>query len=105
MRYYPCVCGHLGHMDGACLTPWCGCRSYQPTSDPVTAPAHYTQGGIECKDAIRASMSVEAWRGYCKGNVMKYLWRYEAKGGVEDLRKAQVYLSWLVAALELEEVR
>ena len=64
----------------------------------VTHPAHYTQGGVECIEAIKASMSREAFAGYCKGNAMKYLWRYEHKGGVEDLKKAQVYLGWLIEA-------
>ena len=64
----------------------------------VTHPTHYTQGGIECIEAIRASMSREAFAGYCKGNAMKYLWRYAHKGGVEDLHKASVYLDWLIEA-------
>lgn len=66
------------------------------THDNVSHPAHYTKGGIECIDAIRASMSAEAFSGYCKGNVMKYIYRYEDKGGVEDLKKARVYLNWLI---------
>lgn len=61
----------------------------------ATSPEHY-KGEIECVDAIRASMTPEAFRGYLKGNVMKYLWRYEKKGGVEDLMKARVYLNWLI---------
>ena len=61
----------------------------------ATSPDHY-KGEIECVDAIRASMTPEAFRGYLKGNVMKYLWRYEKKGGVEDLMKARVYLNWLI---------
>ena len=68
--------------------------------DPVEHPAHYCKGGIECIDAIRASMSKDAFAGYCKGNVQKYLWRYEAKGGVESLKKAQVYLNWLIETEE-----
>lgn len=64
--------------------------------DAVNHPAHYCRGGIECIDAIRASMSREAFAGYCKGNCLKYLWRYDAKDGVESLRKAQVYLGWLI---------
>lgn len=65
-------------------------------ADAVHHPAHYCRGGIECIDAIRASMSKEAFAGYCKGNCLKYLWRYDAKGGVESLKKAQVYLGWLI---------
>lgn len=64
--------------------------------DPVMKPSHYNKGGVECIDAIRASMSLEAFAGYCKGNVMKYIFRYENKGRGEDLRKAAVYLQWLI---------
>lgn len=67
-------------------------------SDNVNHPAHYTQGGIECIEAIKASMSREAFCGYLKGNALKYIWRYSQKGGVEDLRKAAVYLNWLIEA-------
>ena len=41
-------------------------------------------------------MSPEAFNGYCKGNVLKYIFRYEEKGGYEDLQKARVYLNWLI---------
>lgn len=58
-------------------------------------PDHY-KGAVECIDAIRSSMSQEAYRGYIKGNILKYVWRYEKKGLIEDLRKAQVYLNWLI---------
>jgi len=58
-------------------------------------PDHY-KGAVECIDAIKASMSQEAFRGYLKGNIIKYSWRYEKKGLIEDLRKAQVYLNWLI---------
>ena len=63
---------------------------------------HYKQGGIECIDAIKASMSAEQFKGFCKGNVIKYLWRYEHKGGKEDLKKAWDYLGWLVTAVSEE---
>ena len=65
--------------------------------DQVNHPNHYTQGGIECIEAMEAAMSPEAFRGYCKGNVIKYLWRYESKGNpVQDLLKAQWYLERLI---------
>ena len=41
--------------------------------EAVEHPAHYTQGGIECIDAIEAAMPPEAYRGYLEGNVIKYL--------------------------------
>lgn len=68
--------------------------------DDVQHPNHYCKGGIECIDAIKASMTPEAYKGYLKGNCLKYLWRYEAKGGVESLRKAGVYLNWLITEAE-----
>ena len=61
-------------------------------SNPVTHPDHYTAGDIECIDAIRASMTPAEYRGYLKGNILKYLWRYDRKGGVQDLDKATWYL-------------
>lgn len=69
-------------------------------NDPVNHPNHYCKGGVECIDAIRASMTTEAFAGYCKGNVMKYIFRYEDKNGVEDLKKAAVYLNWMIDAEE-----
>ena len=52
---------------------------------------------LECIDAIKASMSPEAFQGYLKGNIIKYSWRYADKDNPkEDLAKAQVYLGWLM---------
>jgi len=64
--------------------------------DMVGAPKHYNTGNIECIDAIEESMSSVAFKGYLKGNCMKYLWRYDYKGkSVEDLQKAGWYLNKL----------
>ena len=57
-------------------------------SDNVNHPSHYAKGGVECIDAIKSSMTPEAFAGFCKGNVIKYVFRYENKGGVQDLQKA-----------------
>ena len=69
--------------------------------DPVNSPNHYLAGSIECIDAIEASASsADAFRGYCKGNVQKYLWRMENKGKPkEDALKAQWYLNKLISKL------
>ena len=64
--------------------------------NPVTQPDHYNKGAIEAIEAIKASMHPQEYKGYLKGNCLKYLWRYEYKNGVEDLRKARVYLEWLI---------
>ena len=69
--------------------------------DPVEQPDHYNKGAIEAIEAIKASMHPQEYKGYLKGNCLKYLWRYEYKNGVEDLRKARVYLEWLIKEVAL----
>jgi hypothetical protein len=64
------------------------------TSDPIN-PSHYKQGGIECIEAIKAALG-EGFPDYLRGNVMKYLWRYKEKGGVDDLKKSAWYLDRLI---------
>ena len=66
------------------------------STDPVTKPAHYQRAGIETIDYIRATLDGPGFEAYCIGNVLKYVSRYREKGGVEDLRKAQVYLGWAI---------
>ena len=69
--------------------------------DPVNAPSHYTQHGIETIDAIEGSMSEECFKGFLMGNVIKYVTRYEHKGKpVEDLNKAIYYLTRLRDTVE-----
>ncbi len=71
--------------------------------DPVKNPSHYNTGNIECIDAIEESMSSVAFKGYLKGNCMKYLWRYDYKGKqVQDLQKAGWYLNKLTAIVTEE---
>lgn len=69
-------------------------------ADTVNHPSHYTQGGIECIDAITAATvgktGIEA---VCVANVVKYLWRYEEKNGLEDVKKARWYLERLISEL------
>lgn len=73
----------------------------QDTHDPVAQPDHYNKGAIEAIEAIKASMHPQEYKGYLKGNCLKYLWRYEYKNGIEDLRKARVYLEWLIKEVAL----
>lgn len=68
-------------------------EAVERSPDMVNHPPHYKQGDIECIDAIKAALTPEEYRGYCKGNALKYVWRELHKGGVESLRKAQWYLS------------
>ena len=66
--------------------------------DMVNSPSHYTYGKVECIEGIQESMTPEAFKGYCKGACLKYLWRYERKDKpLEDLKKAEWYLARLIA--------
>ena len=72
----------------------------QKADDAVNAPNHYTVGGIETIDYIRAKLTADELRGYFLGNLLKYLSRAKHKDGLQDYKKAQVYLNWLI---ELEQ--
>ena len=68
--------------------------------DKVNHPSHYTFGEIEVIDYIRDKMTSDEFQGYCMGNILKYVSRHKHKAGVEDLKKAQVYLGWLIESEE-----
>lgn len=68
--------------------------------DSVNHPSHYADKGIEVIDYIRDTLPESGFVDYCIGNVIKYVSRWRKKGGVEDLRKAQVYLGWAVEKAE-----
>lgn len=69
--------------------------------DVVNHPSHYTKGNIECIDAIEsATVGKTGIEAVAVANVIKYLWRYEEKGGLESVRKAQWYLNKLISELE-----
>lgn len=64
-------------------------------------PSHYKQGKVECIDALEsATVHKTGLEAVCTANVIKYLWRYEAKNGLEDVRKAQWYINKLIDYLE-----
>ena len=65
--------------------------------DPVEKPIHYAAGTVECIDAIEAQLTPEEFRGYLKGAMLKYIWRYTYKDrALEDLLKARWYLDKLI---------
>ena len=85
------------------LEAWAQAAEEEAAEDMVGAPRHYNTGNIECIDAIEESMSSVAFKGYLKGNCMKYLWRYDYKGKqVEDLQKAGWYLNKLTMMVVFE---
>lgn len=73
-----------------------GGRDIYALPDMVNNPPHYTRGAVECIDAIRAALTPDEFRGYVKGNVLKYTFREQLKGGDVDLKKARWYLDALL---------
>jgi len=70
-------------------------KEEEEEKDMVNSPAHYNKAGIETIDALEA-MLTNGFDYYLQGNIVKYLWRYRYKNGVEDLKKAQWYLNKLI---------
>lgn len=66
-----------------------------PTHDPIHNPSHYTNGGIEFIEVLRAKLSSDEFRGFLKGNVIKYTLRAEHKDGAQDYAKGARYAKWL----------
>ena len=64
-------------------------------------PQHYKQGSVECIDALEAAtINKTGIEAVCTANIIKYLWRYEAKNGIEDVEKSLWYLQRLLTHLE-----
>ena len=72
-------------------------------AEAVNSPEHYKTGGsIECIEYIKDFLTEEEFIGYLRGNVAKYMHRWRYKNGLEDLKKAQVYLKWIVEVVGKE---
>lgn len=64
-------------------------------------PTHYKNGKVECIEAIESAVvNKKGLEATCVSNVIKYLWRYESKNGLEDVKKAKWYLDRLIKYLE-----
>lgn len=69
-------------------------------------PQHYKAGKVECIEALEsATIHKQGLEAVCVANVIKYLWRYESKGGIQDCKKAQWYLDRLIKHLEAKGTR
>src|SRR5690606_21805612 len=74
-------------------------NSAQVAQDKVNNPSHYTNGNIECIDAIEeATKHLTGIEAVCTANAIKYLWRWKLKNGTEDLKKAKWYIDRLLKA-------
>lgn len=69
--------------------------------DVVNNPNHYTYGKYECIDVIKElTKGLAGSQAFCLGNCLKYLWRWQYKNGVEDLKKAKWYLERVIKEFE-----
>lgn len=66
------------------------------TSDIIDNQPHYKNQGIEPIVLMKTNFSKEEFTGFLQGNVLKYMLRYKDKNGLEDLKKAKTYLTWLI---------
>lgn len=65
-------------------------------SDLLDNQSHYKNQGIEPIVLMKTNFSKEEYAGFLQGNVLKYMLRYKDKNGLEDLKKAKTYLTWLI---------
>lgn len=67
-------------------------------------PNHYKLeiNGNECevRDVMQAVMTEEEYDGFLYGNILKYILRAKKKNGIEDMKKAKLYLEWLIEGRE-----
>lgn len=68
--------------------------------DKIDHPKHYTYGKYECSDVQREMVTKDSYVDHCILTVIKYVWRWRHKNGLEDLKKARWYLN---KAIEVEE--
>ena len=67
------------------------------SDDGVNHPEHYKSGGLEAIDVISAfTQDCTPIEVFCIGNALKYLCRWKKKNGIEDLKKAQWYINYLI---------
>jgi hypothetical protein len=72
--------------------------------DAVNHPSHYTAGGIECIEALKAATTgLNGIKAVCVANAIKYLWRHAHKNGIEDLKKSIWYIQRLIEEYENEK--
>lgn len=75
-------------------------KTTKTKSDPVNSPTHYQMGLIETIASIKNILGHDKFQAYCIGNVIKYLSRYREKNGLEDLKKAETYISFIIKSYE-----
>lgn len=65
-------------------------------------PKHYIKGGIHLLDILKMKLPEEHIEGFLRCNVIKYIFRYDQKNKIEDLKKSEWYLNKLIELKEKE---
>ena len=95
------TCGKIEKCDAAQRGKNDGCSFWAASRDSVNHPEHYTAGGIECIEAIKAATEgLPGIQAVCVGNAIKYVWRFSRKNGAEDIEKAIWYLRRLLREID-----
>lgn len=73
-----------------------GAQRVESEQDVIKSPSHYMLDGlnVEAIDVIKAVLGEDGFKAHCRGCALKYLLRADKKNGLEDLKKARVYLNW-----------
>lgn len=96
-KQYACGCTSDMLMSCADFEPVIENESTEQNHDAVNHPSHYTAGGIECIEALKAATTrLTGIEAVCTANAIKYLWRWKDKNGSEDIRKAIWYCERLL---------
>lgn len=108
-KYDSCVTVRFGKDDDQ-IYGYASCERLEPAKaqaiDNVNSPNHYTAGGIEVIDVLKAKMTESEFKGFLRGNVIKYLLRAELKGNEEqDYQKAKWYLERLLKEVATVETK
>lgn len=74
-------------------------ETLETQNDLIDNQEHYTSNGIEPIELMRSNFTKEEYEGFLQGNVLKYMLRYKKKNGLEDLKKAKTYLTWLIESV------
>lgn len=70
----------------------------------VSHPDHYSRGGYECKDVQRAlansAVNLPVYAIYWWLNAFKYLWRWDKKNGIQDLKKCKQCIDFIIEEMQ-----
>lgn len=71
------------------------------SASQVVHPKHYmSDGGVECFDILVDTLGKDGFEAFCVGNMIKYLVRYKRKGGVQDVKKVEMYAHTMIQEME-----